>query len=150
MACQNKPDKSSHNSFFVPSMDYEKLKESYIKKPNEKVRILNFWATWCKPCVAELPDFIKLAAENQNVDLILVNLDRPNQIDRLVIPFLQENKISNAVVNLNDPNMNYWINDIDPSWSGAIPATLIISHRNKQFYEGSLSIDELRKLIENE
>jgi len=52
MACQNKPDKSSHNSFFVPSMDYEKLKESYIKKPNEKVRILNFWATWCKPCVA--------------------------------------------------------------------------------------------------
>jgi len=150
ISCQNKPDKSAQNSIVVPIIDYEKLKESYINKSNEKVKILNFWATWCKPCVAELPDFIRLAAENQNVDLILVNLDRPNQIDPLVIPFLQKNKISNAVVNLNDPDMNNWINDIDPSWSGAIPATLIISHGNKQFYEGSLSIDELKKIIENE
>ena len=74
----------------------------------------------------------------------------PSQVETLVKPFLKRENIAQTVVHLNDPNSNFWINDIDSSWSGAIPATLIIRDEIKQFYEGSLNLADLNRIIKNE
>lgn len=142
-----KLDKKVSANFNLQKIDgtfvmLEELRGSYI--------LVNFWATWCKPCVAELPYFIEFAQENENVELILVNLDMPSQVEKLVKPFLKRENIAQTVVHLNDPNSNFWINDIDSSWSGAIPATLIIRDEIKQFYEGSLNLADLNRIIKNE
>lgn len=88
--------------------------------------IINFWATWCKPCVEELPAFDSLYAESKNtpVKVILVSLDFKEELNKKVIPFLIKHNIKAPCVLLDEVNGNDFIDKISPSWSGAIPATL--------------------------
>lgn len=99
--------------------------------------VINFWATWCGPCVKELPYFEELNAlyDGQPFKMILVSLDDPKQLESKVIPFLTKNKIESKVVLLADGKANSWIDKVDPSWSGAIPITLILRGNQKKFYE---------------
>lgn len=99
--------------------------------------VINFWATWCGPCVKELPYFEELNAlyDGQPFKQILVSLDDPKKLESKVIPFLIKNKIESKVVLLADGKANSWIDKVDPSWSGAIPITLILKGKQKKFYE---------------
>jgi len=136
----------------IPTFNYEGLKP-LLYKSDDKTYIINFWATWCKPCVEELPYFEKVGKEFQdkNVEVVLVSLDFPNQIESKLIPFIQEHKLESEVVVLDDPKQNVWINAIDPSWSGSIPATIIYNKNQRAFYEQSFDekslIEELQKFI---
>jgi hypothetical protein len=77
--------------------------------------------------VEELPAFERVGDEysDKKVKVLLVSLDFPGQIESRLLPFLDKHKIRSEVLVLNDPDANQWINRVDPSWSGAIPATLI-------------------------
>ncbi len=132
----------------IPVMNYEEL-ETYLDKDKDKVVLVNFWATWCKPCIEELPDFLQLKEDlrGANFELILVSLDFSNQIEKRVIPFIQKHNISAKVIVLDDPDANTWINKVDPSWGGAIPVSLILHLGKKDFYEGTLNYEQLRNLI---
>jgi len=107
--------------------------EKYLNQEDDKVYVINFWATWCKPCIEEMPYLLKLQ-EEKNVELILVSLDFPKMKDSHLKPFLEKRKIDAKVVLLDDPNSNVWIPKVNPDWGGAIPATLIYKNEKSQFY----------------
>jgi thiol-disulfide isomerase/thioredoxin len=107
--------------------------------------VLNFWATWCSPCIKEIGYFEELHREPPapNVKVILISLDFPNSIERRVIPFLTEKDISADVYLVTDLDYNSWIEGVHPDWSGAIPATLIYRRDKRIFLEKELTKDEL-------
>lgn len=116
---------------------------------NDTTYILNFWATWCSPCVEEIAIFEKIHRDKMNpkVKVILVSLDFINQVDSRVIPFLEKKGISAEVRIMTDTDYNAWIDRVDPSWTGAIPATLIYNRDRRVFLEKELSYNELVKQI---
>ncbi len=126
--------------------------EAYLSNTSDTTYIINFWATWCKPCVEELPYFENLTRDfsEMPVKVLLVSMDFENQIEKRVIPFLEEEKIQSEVVVLVEPNANAWIDKVDPRWSGAIPATVIYKSDQRSFYGDQFaSYEELKSIIES-
>ncbi|MFY0482216.1 redoxin domain-containing protein [Flavobacterium sp. PLA-1-15] len=132
----------------VNSYDYKSL-EYFLKKDNDTTYVINFWATWCVPCVEELPSFEKLNAKykDKKVKVILVSLDMSKQIESRLLPFIKNKNLQSKVVLLNDPDANAWIEKVDKSWSGAIPATIIYKKQNRKFFERSFTYEELEKEV---
>jgi len=132
----------------VEILSYSEL-EPYLNKNNDTTYVINFWATWCKPCLEELPAFNELSEKykDEKLQIILVSLDFPSQIESHLIPFIKNNNVKPRVLVLDDPNSNYWINQIDISWSGAIPATLVYNNYSREFYERSFSFNELETIV---
>ncbi|WP_339881816.1 TlpA disulfide reductase family protein [Polaribacter vadi] len=122
----------------VKTLNYNELKP-YLEKNDDTTYIVNFWATWCAPCVKELPYFEKIKQEyaSKNVEVLLVSLDFPKQVEKKLIPFINKKQLQSEVVLLNDNDENVWIKAIDSTWSGALPATLIYNKNNRKFYEQS-------------
>lgn len=116
---------------------YEKFEEfeKAVIKENDTVYVLNFWATWCAPCIKELPYFEKLHTDNKKVKVILVSLDSQKDLEKKLIPFVARKKITAEVLLLSDKDYNSWLSKIDKDWSGAIPATLIIQGKKHLFAE---------------
>ncbi len=133
----------------IEIVDFETLQPE-LQKYDDTVRIVNFWATWCVPCVQEMPYFIKASEKYQNkkVKFLFVSLDFPKNLESQVIPFIRKRKIKDKVILLDDPDANSWINQVDSSWSGAIPATLVYRGNKRSFVEGSIDYEELIKMIE--
>ena len=133
----------------VVTYNYNQLKP-FLEKKDNKVYVVNFWATWCAPCVKELPYFEKIGEKykDKNVEVLLVSLDFLNQVDKKLIPFINQKKLQSKVVLLDDVNENVWINAIDESWSGALPATLIYSKNNRKFFEQSFDYETLENELQ--
>ena len=118
--------------------------DSVISSNMEKALIVNFWATWCKPCIKELPYFEQAQSKYEgDIKVILVSLDFANKLESQLIPFVGEKGLESQVILLDDPYENEWIPKVDSTWSGAIPATLMIDQDKRIFYEKSFSEDEL-------
>lgn len=147
-SCKKEESKNKQQALpVVKTYTYKELKPR-LEKSDGKTYVINFWATWCAPCVKELPAFEKLgsAYADKNVEVILVSLDFPKQLDKRLIPFIQQKKLQSEVLLLDDINEDNWIKAIDSTWSGAIPATLIYNAKQRKFYEQSFDY----KLLENE
>ncbi len=126
--------------------------EKRIHTNSDTTYIINFWATWCVPCVKELPDFdsINEAYINKKVKVILVSLDFKEDFLTKLLPFIKTKKIKSEVLLLDESNANYFIPKVSNSWSGAIPATLIINNKKKinHFFEKKLNYEFLNTEIE--
>jgi thiol-disulfide isomerase/thioredoxin len=123
--------------------------EKVIGTPSDKILVINFWATWCAPCVKELPLFEKLQEERSDrVKVTLINLDYADKLEK-VNAFIARKKIKAEVLLLDEIDYNTWIDKVDKSWSGAIPATLIIYPKtgHRKFVEKELVEGDLEKLI---
>lgn len=157
--CEKKSDKSIEKPP-LPLKVYEsgdvKVKsytfsglEHFLKKNNDTTYVVNFWATWCQPCVEELPSFEKINAtkSSEKVKVLLVSIDFPKMVESKLLPYISEHKLKSEVLLLNDPDANSWIPKVDSSWSGAIPATVIYKGNNRRFFEKSFTFGELEKEI---
>ena len=125
-------------------VDYDGL-EPILNKNDDKTYVINFWATWCAPCIKELPYFEKLNQNysGKNVEVILVSLDFPRMYEKKLKPYIKENDLKSKVIALDDTDMNRWIPKINENWTGAIPATIIYNKTGRKFYERSFTYDEL-------
>lgn len=123
----------------------------FLEQHDDTLYIINFWATWCKPCVVELPYFeeVNRAYADQPVRVILVSLDFKNQVKKRLIPYVINNNIGSKVIVLHEPDANAWIDKVDPEWDGAIPATVIYRNDNWWFYPKEFKENELKEIVES-
>lgn len=147
-SCRSTPEKKMNEN--IPVLNFEQL-QPYLHKENDTTYVVNFWATWCKPCVKEMPAFLKLDSlySDKKMKVLLVSLDFPENIESQVKPFIRENNVHAEVVLLDDPNANAWINKVDSSWSGAIPATVIYNSKGRDFYERTFEFEELEEIVKS-
>jgi len=125
-------------------ISFEDLEER-INTSEKPLTVVNFWATWCAPCIKELPYIEEAYQQNKSrMDLVLVNLDFADDIDK-VNSFIARKSLTGEVLLLDNLDYNSWIDRIDPSWSGAIPATLFINQQKdiRKFIEGEITAPEL-------
>lgn len=124
--------------------------ESRINKASDTVYVVNFWATWCAPCVKELPNFEQLGKQYQNQPLkvILVSLDFKSKLEKVVKPFVKRNKLKSELYLLDEKSEQDYIDKISKNWSGSLPATLIINNQKKtrNFYEQEFTWEEIEKV----
>lgn len=144
-----KPMKVYQNAdISLKAFDFDRL-EPYLNQKNDTTYVFNFWATWCVPCVEELPHFEKLNQKfkDKPFKMILVSLDFPKMIESRLLPYIKDNNLKAEFFLLNDPDANTWIDKVSKNWSGAIPATLIYNAEKRKFYEQSFDYETLETEI---
>jgi thiol-disulfide isomerase/thioredoxin len=110
----------------------------------DQLWVVNFWATSCAPCIKELPLFQQLEKDNKEAKILLVSLDKAKDLGSRIYPFVQKHGITPEVIVLGDQNYSYWTEKIDPSWYGALPATIIFKGNQRTFRFGEYeSYEEL-------
>lgn len=128
--------------------------KSAISKADRPM-VFNFWATFCKPCLAELPYFEQLIKkyDSSGVQLVLVSLDLPDAYPQKIRSFAKQHRFISPLKFLDETNADLFCPAVDSGWSGSIPASLFINNKSgyRRFFERALSREtfeaELKKMI---
>jgi hypothetical protein len=124
--------------------------KKYTDTANVDLLIINLWATFCKPCVEEIPDLISVSAKfGDKVRLIFVSLDADKDYPRKLNRFIKKHHFKFNAVWLDETNADYFCPAFDSSWSGSIPATLFINKKNgkRRFIESEMNASEFEEQI---
>ena len=120
-----------------------------VEPSGDTVKVVNFWATWCKPCVEELPFFVEAQRSHKttNIQFIFVSLDFMSQTPK-VKEMIQKLSMNGTLVQLNEKGGN-WIDELDKNWSGAIPYTILFlpNGEKREHYDVFQSLDDLQSFI---
>ncbi|MHB1922652.1 MAG: TlpA disulfide reductase family protein [Chitinophagaceae bacterium] len=102
-----------------------------ILKRNDAIYVVNLWATWCKPCVEEMPYIQKIAEEykNKNVKVILVSLDYDNAFPKKIESFAKKHGITSPIYWLDETDPSTIAKVVDKSWKGLIPCTILVNNK---------------------
>lgn len=132
----------------IKVLNFQEL-QPLLQLENDTIYVVNFWATWCAPCINEIQHFEQLGQKyrNENLKVLLVSLDFPDQLQTSLIPFIQKRNLKNEVILLDDPSSNKWIPLVDKKWTGAIPATLIYAKDFREFYQQEFTFSELEEIV---
>jgi len=126
---------------------------NYYSQKTDSIYIINFWATWCKPCVEELPYLQSISKKyaDKKVKLLLVSLDLPSFYPGKIRSFAKKQNIHADIAWLNETDADYFCNQVDKKWSGSIPATIIVNSATgyKQFYEQQFEEKEFEIALKN-
>lgn len=129
------------------TMGFEDFK-SKIETPSDDLRIYNFWATWCAPCIDEMPYFESTVKNTKGTSLVFVSLDDDRRPER-VKAFVEKKGFSSPIWLLSEKEQKDWKQKLKKDWSGAIPATLFVTAEGKRhFHTGQISQEKLKGLIE--
>jgi thiol-disulfide isomerase/thioredoxin len=133
----------------VKPVKFSELEQRY-KQANDTTYVVNFWATWCGPCVKELPNFSQLQKEfkTDKLKVLLVSMDFRSKLETVVIPFVKNKGIDLETVLLDEKDTGIIINKVSEKWSGSIPGTLVINQSKgiNNFYEQEFNYEELKNL----
>ena len=130
--------------------------DDLVKRVSNKdtVYVVNFWATWCIPCVTELPEFNKISDQYQGkpVKVLMVSLDFEDAYPKKLDAFRAKKKLKPEVVWFNETNANVFIPKIDNSWSASIPATWIVNAKKEysNFNPGTVTAQQLGMVIDRQ
>jgi thiol-disulfide isomerase/thioredoxin len=123
---------------------------NFIRQADKPV-VISFWATWCGSCVEEIPYFMKTIKEKYagKVDLILVSLDIKDYYPKKIETFAAKKNFNVPIIWLNEHNADIFCPRIDPSWTGAIPSTLMVNNKKqyRKFYEQGLTAAQFDKFV---
>jgi thiol-disulfide isomerase/thioredoxin len=138
----------SEEGAHIPVYNFDGFK-GLLTVRNDTTYLINFWATWCKPCVAEIPHFVEVMEDLQDekVRFVFVSLDDDSQYTAMV-KLARKLGIEQNTIVLNEVDYNSWISKVDPNWSGAIPATIISNAKFRRFHEGPLKKNQLKEKFE--
>jgi thiol-disulfide isomerase/thioredoxin len=135
----------------VEKMDQQYF-EKILKTYKDKIVLVNVWATWCKPCREEFPDLLKLqeSYKGKDVQIVSISADYPDEIESKILPFLEQFKLNFPIYVQDFPKQDAFINYMNKTWSGALPATFIYDKNGKQkiFFIGKKDVSAFRKEIE--
>ncbi|HWB64417.1 MAG TPA: TlpA disulfide reductase family protein [Chitinophagales bacterium] len=134
----------------VKPVNMKQLQDATLNKTNDTLYVVNFWATWCKPCVNEMPYFVKAqdGFGGKKVKVVFVSMNSVREL-AAVQQFVSAKQIKEDVLLLNAGNPNNWIDTVDVSWSGAIPATVMYRNGKKVYFrEGEFTQNELDSIIQ--
>src|SRR3954470_10335603 len=125
--------------------------QDYIQHSDSPV-IINFWATYCKPCLQEIPYFESMAKryEKDGVKMLLVSLDTKEQYPKDIEAIILKRKFASKTVWLNETDADYFCPKVDSSWSGALPSTLLLNNKKgyRKFFEEQIPKEKLELEIE--
>ena len=141
-------------SSMAMGQEIRRIKITDLEKTIEESKtplVVNFWATFCKPCLEEIPYFQEVVRtyKKDSVQLLLVSLDLEDYYPTKLKNFALKQKFTSTIAWLDEFNADYFCPRIDSSWSGAIPATLFVNNRlgYRKFYEEQLSKEKFKKEI---
>lgn len=138
-------------TFYTNAQEIKKIKVTDLEKTISESKtplIVNFWATFCQPCIEEIPYFEELAKKN-GIGLLLVSLDLEKSYPAEIKNFVAAKKYSAPVQWLDESDADYFCPKVDSNWSGAIPASLFVNNKTgyRKFVEAQLSRVQLEKEI---
>ena len=124
-----------------------------FKVGKDTLYVINLWATWCAPCVKELPAFEKLQYKyaKEPLKVILLSTDFRSQLESKVIPLVKRMNLQNEVFLADKKNEQDFIESMSKDWEGAIPATLFVNNKKAiwKFYSQEFSLEELERTYQS-
>jgi thiol-disulfide isomerase/thioredoxin len=124
--------------------------KALLKNDTDKVRLINVWATWCGPCVTEMPEFVDINRmyRRRDFEFITLSADKPDKKDKAQ-ELLRKMQASGKNFIYHSDDKYKLIEAIDPKWEGALPYTLLIEPGGKVVYrtQGSIVPQEMKKMI---
>lgn len=131
----------------VQVVDTERLLKT-IEPESDSLHVVNFWATWCKPCIAEMPHFVAYAAEHPEVNFTFVSLDFVDDVAK-VEQFAKVKNLPGSQLLMSNLDYNSWLPKVDSTWQGNIPFTILFYRGQRTAHAGSISsYQELMNRIE--
>ena len=152
-ALQKRTSKKAQPKISIAAIDAAGLLEVLKRDATKnKPLLVNFWATWCDPCREEFPDLVRIEKQYRphGLDFTAVSLDDLSEIKTSVPEFLRQMQVTvpTYLLNVSDPDVA--IHQVDPAWSGALPATFLYDSQGKLVYKrlGRIKLPELTEAIE--
>jgi thiol-disulfide isomerase/thioredoxin len=122
---------------------------TYIEDNPADFKVVNFWATWCGPCIKEFPDLMAVdsAMADRGVDVIFVSADFPEEREQ-VLAFLERQGVDEVTFLKNEAD-DPFISSFSPDWTGSLPATIVYNPDDEvvQFWEGATTREALTEML---